>query len=101
MPIHSNGIPGRDSQAHPLDPLTVAEIKRVVALVRQLEAVTESARFADVELLEPPKEVVAGFGSGAPFERQVLVRMVTSPKLSVLESVVSVSQDRVVSSEFI
>ncbi|MCW3050171.1 MAG: Copper amine oxidase, domain [Solirubrobacterales bacterium] len=46
--------------AHPLDPLTPAEITAAVALVRADGRLTGRARFATVALAEPPKDQVPG-----------------------------------------
>ena len=46
--------------AHPLDPLTAAEIRQVTAAVRRGHAAGPAWRFASIELDEPAKERPAG-----------------------------------------
>ena len=41
--------------AHPLDPLSKAEISTVVPLLRQLGRIDEASRFSLITLYSPPK----------------------------------------------
>jgi primary-amine oxidase len=52
--------------AHPLDPLSAAEIARAVAVLRDGPAAGESFRFVSVTLLEPAKDVLGGDLSTVP-----------------------------------
>jgi primary-amine oxidase len=49
--------------AHPLDPLTAAEISSVAGLIRREHATGPGWRFASIELAEPSKEALAAGGS--------------------------------------
>ncbi|MCH6269462.1 hypothetical protein, partial [Neobacillus citreus] len=51
---------------HPLEPLTEEEILKAVAIIRAQKGLTESARFEQVVLNEPDKEVVLNFKEGDP-----------------------------------
>ena len=57
------------STPHPLDPLTAAEFRQVVAVLRRDRGVGDRWRFASVELAEPSKgalrAMLAGAGVGA------------------------------------
>src|SRR5882672_1950661 len=50
---------------HPLEPLTSAEVRQAVELLRAQGKLTPSTRLVSVSLKEPPKEVVHGFTGGA------------------------------------
>jgi primary-amine oxidase len=82
---------------HPLDPLSADEIRAAVALVRAAEGVPADLRFADVELVEPPKDAVLAWGPDRGIERQVHLRLVAGPELSAIEAVVSLDRNQVVS----
>ena len=78
--------------AHPLDPLSVAEISAAVALVlgdARFDA--ERTRFAYVGLAEPDKAVVARHVPGTPVDRAVHLVLTVGPEARVVEVVASVS----------
>lgn len=54
--------------AHPLDPLSVAEFRQVRDIVWREQA--DFWRFASIELVEPPKDVVRRFQPGDPIRRE-------------------------------
>ncbi|MCA9988281.1 MAG: hypothetical protein KDE59_28435, partial [Anaerolineales bacterium] len=60
------------TNAHPLDPLTPAELAQAVALIKADERFGARMRFVMVNLLEPAKETVRAFTPGAPIERAAL-----------------------------
>jgi primary-amine oxidase len=78
--------------AHPLEPLTAAEIEVAAAVLREDRRVDDAARFAYFGLEEPPKDVVATFAAGAPVERRVRVVVVPGPAADVTEAVVDVGR---------
>ena len=53
-----------DDVRHPLDPLTAAEIRSVVQIVRDDPRYGADFRFETIELLEPQKPVVRQYRSG-------------------------------------
>jgi primary-amine oxidase len=70
-------MPAAQAAAHPLDPLTAAEIAMAAAIVRRAHAAGPGWRFASIELVEPGKDelAAAGYpGSAAPrpLPRQVV-----------------------------
>jgi primary-amine oxidase len=83
--------------AHPLEPLTAAEIEAAAAVAREEGKLTDAARFAYFGLEEPAKDVVAGFTAGDPCERRVRVVIVPGPAAEVVEAVVDVGQRALVS----
>ena len=58
---------------HPLDPLTPAEIRAAAATARRELALPETARFAAIRLLEPPKATVRRYQAGTPVERRAWI----------------------------
>ena len=55
--------------AHPLDPLTAAEFRQLVAVLARERDVDASWRYASIELREPAKEQVLAFRPGDPISR--------------------------------
>jgi primary-amine oxidase len=82
---------------HPLDQLTVSEIAAAVALVKDNGHAPEGTWFSDVELIEPTRDELAGYGLGLPVDRRVRVALVTGPTTDVTETVVSLSNGTIVS----
>ena len=52
------------SAPHPLDPLTAAEFRQVVAVLRRDRGVGAGWRFASIELAEPPKDALRQLTEG-------------------------------------
>ncbi|MBJ7472067.1 MAG: primary-amine oxidase, partial [Solirubrobacteraceae bacterium] len=50
---------------HPLDPLTADEIREAVSVLRAEHELDAGWRFASIELVEPPKQVVYAFDAAA------------------------------------
>jgi len=76
--------------AHPLEPLSGAEIATATAVLRDTGRLSDAARFAYFGLDEPPKEAVTGFAPGDPVDRRVRVVLVPGPAADVVEAVVDV-----------
>ncbi len=51
---------------HPLDPLTAEEFSLTSAILRRDQGVSETWRFASIELVEPPKAETKAWRSGDP-----------------------------------
>ncbi len=83
--------------AHPLEALTAAEIEAAVAVLRADARLTDAARFAYFGLEEPPKDMVTAFAAGSPVERRVRVVIVPGPAADVVEAVVDVGRQALVS----
>ena len=59
------GLSAAGLRAHPLDPLTKAEISAVVSVLKSTGKVTLETRFAQIYLKEPPKsQVMADIAAG-------------------------------------
>jgi primary-amine oxidase len=80
--------------SHPLEPLTVAEVERAVALVRAQEA-GPTYRFPCVMLHEPPKDLVLNFQVGDQVEREAFLILLDNATGQTYEVVVSLTQNKV------
>ena len=56
---------------HPLDPLTAAEIRAVVQIIRGDPRYGADFRFETIELLEPEKSVVRQYRSGGGVDKNL------------------------------
>ncbi|HTK66262.1 MAG TPA: primary-amine oxidase [Pseudonocardia sp.] len=56
--------------AHPLDPLSAAEITSATRILRREREVGPGWRIGSIELVEPPKEVCRGHRAGDPIVRE-------------------------------
>jgi primary-amine oxidase len=84
---------------HPLDPLRPDEIEAAVARLRASGRVPAESRFADAYLAEPSKDEMDAYSAGGMLERQVCFRLVTGPRPTCVEALVSLTADAVVSVE--
>ena len=57
--------------AHPLDPLSPTEFQSTAAILRRDQGVTDSWRFASIELKEPAKADVKAWKPGDPVPQAV------------------------------
>ena len=55
---------------HPLEPLDADEFRQTVAALRREQSLTQSWRFASIELEEPPKAEVKAWRAGDPVRRR-------------------------------
>ncbi len=86
--------------AHPLEPLTAAEITRASDLVRAEERLrSDRMRFVSINLHEPPKEQVLAFTPGTPFEREAFVVLLDNEQGRTYEAVVALGRGEIVSWE--
>jgi primary-amine oxidase len=84
--------PARRPHPDPLDPLSAAELRRAVDIVRADPRIPASVRFADVYLDEPAKAALAAYGAAhVEIDRRVRFRLVTGPELACTEVVVSLT----------
>ncbi len=73
---------------HPLDPLSAAEIRRAVELVRASGHGTPETRFVSVGLHEPGTSAVAAYRPGAAFPREAFIVAVEPREHMTYEGVV-------------
>ena len=75
---------------HPLDPLSVNELKEVVKHARNLWKLDHRHLFAMVQLHEPSKEVINNWKSSDPVERAAKITLWNSATSTVIEAVITV-----------
>jgi primary-amine oxidase len=73
---------------HPLDPLTPAEIRAAAAIARRELRLPDTARFAAIRLLEPPKALVRSYRRGTPFERRAWIAVMDTAAGSLHDGVI-------------
>ncbi len=71
---------------HPLDPMTAEEFSQTAAILRRDQGVTETWRFASIELAEPPKADVKAWRSGDADPAKVPLRGLQSARQPGLRS---------------
>jgi len=81
--------------AHPLDPLSSAEFQSTAAILRRDQGVTDSWRFASIELKEPPKIEVKAWKPGDAVPRRSLSVLWNKQTNHTYEAVVDLVGDRV------
>lgn len=86
---------GHQRSSHPLEPLTAAEVSRVVKLLTEHGKVTPTTRFVSVSLKEPPKTAVVDPASAA-CPREAFVVLFDNATNSCYEATVSLSTGKVV-----
>ncbi len=90
-------VPESDGPAHPLEPLSAAELRDAVAIVRRDQGLDDHALFEQVRLREPDKAAVRAFVPGAGFAREVFLVVLDRTAGKTFEAVVSLSDDNMVS----
>ncbi len=87
--------------SHPLEPLNGDEFSRTAQILRSAGHVTDSFRFASIELLEPPKQQVLSWRAGDPVPRQSFAVVWNRLDNKTFEATVDLTGDAVVSFEHI
>lgn len=80
---------------HPLEPLSVEEVRQAVAVLKQGKAEAESMRFMSVTLKEPSKYAVTAYEAGESQPREVHFIMLDNRDGQTYEAVVSLSESAV------
>lgn len=81
---------------HPLEPLTVEEVRAAVALVRSQKQVGDRWRFPTVTLQEPHKDTVLAYQPGDECDRQAFLLLLDNDTGNTYEAVVSLTQQQVI-----
>lgn len=87
--------------AHPLDPLDAAEIERAWEILAAERSPGPNSRVIFIMLHEPDKKAVLGHRPGDAVERAAFVVLVDGATGKTHEAVVSLSQGRVLSWEYV
>ena len=91
--------PGNGAVPHPLDPLTSAEIRRAVAILRRDQGVGDRWRFAGIELAEPAKPDLLAWQPGDAVSRQARVTCWNRDDGRTYTAMVSLTGDQVTAFE--
>ena len=81
--------------SHPLDPLSATEFQTTAAILRREQGLTDSWRFASIELKEPAKADVKAWRPGDPVPRRSLSVLWDRQTNQTYEAVVDLVGDRV------
>lgn len=81
--------------AHPLEPLTEAEIEAACSILREKRPLPDTARFALVLLQEPDKAEVRAFDAGDAIDRRAFIVVLDKADGSFSEAVVSITYRRI------
>jgi primary-amine oxidase len=82
---------------HPLEPLSEDEFRQTATRLRRDRAITESWRFASIELKEPAKSEVKAWRPGDPVQRTSFAVLWNRADNQTWEGTVDLTGDRVVS----
>lgn len=80
---------------HPLDPLTTAEIERVVSLLRKERNLGDAWRFVSITLAEPPRPAMVAYRDGQPFDRTALALLLETTTSRGYEASVTLGSGRI------
>lgn len=87
--------------AHPLSLLTPQEVTTARAVLERAGELTEGASIVHILLDEPAKDLLAAWRPGDPVDRRVKALVVPGPALTMVELVVSVTEERIVDRQVI
>ncbi len=86
---------------HPLEPLTADEFRQTASILRREGRVSDSFRFASIELKEPPKSEVRAWRQGDAVQRTSFAVVFNRADNQTYEATVDLTGDSVVSFEHI
>lgn len=89
------------SDAHPLDPLSAAEISAVAVVLREHFGFGDDLRVETIELVEPAKDVVRDHVPGAPIERIARFNVYRRGQTGVWTGKVDLALAKVVEEKFL
>ena len=80
---------------HPLEPLTAAEVRLAVTILRDTGKVTPTTRFVSVSLKEPDKSLVHGFTGARELRRETFAVLFDNATNSCYETTLSLTDRKV------
>lgn len=86
---------------HPLDPLTAAEIRQTVSLLKKFNITSGTELFNVINLNEPPKQEVLQFTEGQPFRREAFASYYDFARKGISEVIVDLKGEKIVSTKYI
>jgi primary-amine oxidase len=85
------------AQTYPLDPLTAAEMQKVVQILKDNHLVTGNEYFNIINLKEPPKKEVLSYKRGESFRREAYSSFYDYSKPGMTEAIVDLNTGKVIS----
>lgn len=85
------------STQHPLDPLSIEEIRTAVQIVRTEKGVGSTYRFPCVTLKEPSKASILAYTENTPVEREAFLVLLDNATGTTYEAVVSLTRQAIAS----
>jgi len=86
---------GQAATPHPLDPLTAAEMRKAVAVLKSSGTITGKDLFNVITLKEPPKREVLDYKSGQPFRREAFTSFYDYARNGVREAIIDLNAGKV------
>lgn len=87
----------QNTVSYPLDPLTAAEMRKVVEILKTSGTTSGKDLFNVINLKEPPKKEVLAYKSGQPFRREAFTSFYDYAKEGMTEAVVDLNAGKVIS----
>ena len=102
LPVHQaiSQRPTAAALAHPLDPLSVAEITRAAAVIRDHFGWGDDLRVETIDIDEPAKEFVRAYVPGEPFPRVARFNIYRRGEMGVHQGRVDLHAGKVVGQRF-
>jgi len=94
-------VNAQQKATHPLDPLTAAEIRKVVEILKKTNTISGKELFNVINLKEPPKQEVLLYQDGQPFRREAFASYFDFARKGVSEAVIDLNKERVLSTKYI
>jgi len=94
--VNGSRMPSENT-AHPLDPLSSAEILSACELLKAIKGLGAELRFAMVHLHEPPKAEVLAYKAGDPIERSAFLMVFDAKTGETHEAVINLTHGTLVS----
>lgn len=91
---HSNQS-ATERVTHPLQPLTLAEIRKATEIVRRSAPYGSNTKFETIELLEPSKAEIRAFDPAKPIRRAARVNVFSDMAIGVTVLTVSLDDERI------
>ena len=87
-------VNAQQKATHPLDPLTAAEIRKVVEILKKTNTISGKELFNVINLKEPPKQEVLLYQDGQPFRREAFASYFDFARKGVSEAVIDLNKER-------
>jgi len=97
MFLSCTGSFAQNTATYPLDPLTAAEMRKVVEILKSSGTTSGKDLFNVINLKEPPKKEVLAYKAGQPFRREAFTSFYDYAKEGITEAIVDLNAGKVIS----